>query len=302
MQNAQSLTRPIVILALSLPLVAGAWFVRQYAESIVGPLAVAAGDDIVAVAAPGQLHRLGVDGALRDTHVFTGLPESPEVLALRFDAGLYFANAAFFEEQVLSAVAAKPGVKYVLITGSAINRMDASGEEVVRHLVERLRAADICLFFSGLKNPKRSANRIAKYGLSGWLGIQDTPDELKQWRGAIQRGLEELGTSRSVDGLVICSMLFFVITDKETDQTPRGKASNLLAGTAAQITDKLKRRVDCNEGGWKGRKAIDRMVDSMRNDPWGSPIEWYVDENTVRYHSMGPDEVAQSEDDIDFEV
>src|SRR5262252_9501889 len=75
-------------------------------------------------------------------------------------------------------------------------------------------------------------------------GIQDTPDELKQWRGAIQRGLEELGSSRAVDGLEICSMLFFVITDQETDQTPRGKASNLLAGTAAQITDRLKRYKD----------------------------------------------------------
>ena len=37
------------------------------------------------------------------------------------------------------------------------------------------------IFFSGLKDPKRSANRIAKYGLSGWIGIQDTPDELQQW-------------------------------------------------------------------------------------------------------------------------
>ena len=35
------------------------------------------------------------------------------------------------------------------------------------------------IFFSGLKDPKRSANRIAKYGLSGWIGIQDTPDELQ---------------------------------------------------------------------------------------------------------------------------
>ena len=36
-------------------------------------------------------------------------------------------------------------------------------------------------------------------------------------------------------------MLWFVITDQETDQTPQGKGSNLLAGTAAQVTDKLKR-------------------------------------------------------------
>lgn len=91
------------------------------------------------------------DGALRDVHVHPELPTSPDVLVLRFDAGLYFANAAFFEEQVLDAVAAKPGVKMLLISGASINRMDASGEEVVRHLVERLRASGITVMFSGLK-------------------------------------------------------------------------------------------------------------------------------------------------------
>jgi alkanesulfonate monooxygenase SsuD/methylene tetrahydromethanopterin reductase-like flavin-dependent oxidoreductase (luciferase family) len=97
------------------------------------------------------------------------------------------------------------------------------------------------IFFSGLKDAKRSANRIAKYGLAGWIGIQDSPDELAQWRGAIQRELEELGTSRTIDDLQICSMIWFVITDQETDQTPMGKGSNLMVGTAAQITDTLKR-------------------------------------------------------------
>ena len=97
------------------------------------------------------------------------------------------------------------------------------------------------IFFSGLKDPKRSASRIAKYGLAGWIGIQDAPDGLKQWRGAIQRELEELGSSRSVDDLEICSMLWFVITDQEVDQTPAGKATNLMVGDAAQITDMLKR-------------------------------------------------------------
>jgi alkanesulfonate monooxygenase SsuD/methylene tetrahydromethanopterin reductase-like flavin-dependent oxidoreductase (luciferase family) len=97
------------------------------------------------------------------------------------------------------------------------------------------------IYFSGLKDPKRSASRIAKYGLSGWIGIQDTPEELRQWRGAIARELEELGSSRSIDDLDICSMIWFVITEEETDQTPQGKASNLLAGTVGQITDVLKR-------------------------------------------------------------
>ena len=95
------------------------------------------------------------------------------------------------------------------------------------------------IFSSGLKDPKRSANRIAKYGLAGWIGIQDTPDELRNWRGAIGRELEELG--KSIDDLEVCSMIWFVITDEALDQTPKGKATNLLAGTAAQLTDTLKR-------------------------------------------------------------
>jgi alkanesulfonate monooxygenase SsuD/methylene tetrahydromethanopterin reductase-like flavin-dependent oxidoreductase (luciferase family) len=97
------------------------------------------------------------------------------------------------------------------------------------------------IFFSGLKDAKRAANRVAKYGLSGWIGIQDTPEELQQWRAAIQRELEELGSSHSINDLEICSMIWFVITDQETDQTPQGKLTNLMAGSAAQITEILKR-------------------------------------------------------------
>jgi len=95
------------------------------------------------------------------------------------------------------------------------------------------------IYISGLKDVKRAANRVAKYGLAGWIGIQDTPDELARWRGGIARELEELG--KSVDDIEISSMIWFVITDAEMDQTPAGKGTNLLAGTAGQITDTLKR-------------------------------------------------------------
>ena len=100
------------------------------------------------------------------------------------------------------------------------------------------------IYFSGLKDPKRSAARIAKYDLSGWIGIQDTPTEFVQWRAAIARELEELDGPHTIDDLDMCSMIWFVITDTETDQADlgdQGKATNLLVGTAAQITDRLKR-------------------------------------------------------------
>jgi alkanesulfonate monooxygenase SsuD/methylene tetrahydromethanopterin reductase-like flavin-dependent oxidoreductase (luciferase family) len=95
------------------------------------------------------------------------------------------------------------------------------------------------IFFSGLRDPKRSADRVAKYDLAGWIGIQDTPRELTEWRTAIAQELEERG--RSIDDLEMCSMIWFTISDENTDQTDNGKASNILVGTAEQVTDMLKR-------------------------------------------------------------
>jgi hypothetical protein len=43
-----------------------------------------------------------------------------------------------------------------------------------------------------------------------------------------------------VDDLEICSMLWTVITDAETDQSDNGRVTNLMVGTAGQITDRLK--------------------------------------------------------------
>jgi alkanesulfonate monooxygenase SsuD/methylene tetrahydromethanopterin reductase-like flavin-dependent oxidoreductase (luciferase family) len=95
------------------------------------------------------------------------------------------------------------------------------------------------IWFSGLKDPKRSAKRVAKYNLAGWIGIQDTPEALTTWRSEIARELAELG--RSIDDIELSSMIWFVITDQDMDQTPAGKGTNLLVGSAAQIEDTLKR-------------------------------------------------------------
>lgn len=95
------------------------------------------------------------------------------------------------------------------------------------------------IFFSGLKDPKRAANRIAKYDLSGWIGIQDTPEEFLEWRGPIQQNLEDLGKPDALGKLELCSMYWFVITEEESDQSDLGKGSNILIGTADQITENL---------------------------------------------------------------
>lgn len=108
------------------------------------------------------------DGTLRDIKVNPDLARSKHVVAMRFDGSLYFANVAHFEDAVLEAVAEQPEARYVLIVGDAINQLDASGEEVVAHLVERLRKGGVDIVFSGLK--KQVLDVMRATGLYGTIG------------------------------------------------------------------------------------------------------------------------------------
>ncbi len=98
------------------------------------------------VAILGRFH----DGTLRDAKV-NQLPPSDLVTAVRFDGRLYFANVAYFEDAILEAVANNPEAPYLLIVGEGINEMDASGEEVIRHLVKRMNEIGVVMIFAGLK-------------------------------------------------------------------------------------------------------------------------------------------------------
>ena len=91
------------------------------------------------------------DGTLRDVEINKDIPTDENIVAVRFDGSLYFANVSYFEDAMLKAVAHYPNAKYLLVVGDAINQMDASGEEVLHHLVERLHDNGITVVFSGLK-------------------------------------------------------------------------------------------------------------------------------------------------------
>ncbi len=118
------------------------------------------------------------DGTLRDIKVNPDLPTSPHIIAMRFDGSLYFANISFFEDNVLEMVAAKPNAKFLLVVGDAINQLDASGEEVVHHLVERLREGGIEIVFSGLKKQILDVMRSTDlFDLIGQENIFATEDQ-----------------------------------------------------------------------------------------------------------------------------
>jgi sulfate permease, SulP family len=77
----------------------------------------------------------------------------PEVLGLRPDESLFFANARFLEDHVAAAVAAQPAVRHVVLQCNAINDIDASGLESLQTIDQRLREQGIALHLSEVKGP-----------------------------------------------------------------------------------------------------------------------------------------------------
>ncbi len=73
------------------------------------------------------------------------------IAVLRFDGALFFANASYLDEQVTKFRTEKPDLRYILLDAKGINDMDASGEEALALLVERVRAAGLGFAMSGVK-------------------------------------------------------------------------------------------------------------------------------------------------------
>ena len=75
------------------------------------------------------------------------------VLTLRVDESLYFANARYLEDKIYDMVAARPGLKHVVLMFPAVNEIDLSALESLEAINTRLRDADIRLHLSEVKGP-----------------------------------------------------------------------------------------------------------------------------------------------------
>jgi MFS superfamily sulfate permease-like transporter len=98
------------------------------------------------------------DHALRCT-VTHGLKECERIALVRFDAPLFFANASFLEDQITDRMQAKKGLKHIVIVANGINDIDASGEETLSLLVDRIRSAGLDVSLSGVNE---SVMRVLK--------------------------------------------------------------------------------------------------------------------------------------------
>ncbi len=77
----------------------------------------------------------------------------PEILSLRVDENLFFANAGYLEEYIHSALENNPEVRHLVLMCSACNTIDYSALEVLEAINGHLRNLNITFHLSEVKGP-----------------------------------------------------------------------------------------------------------------------------------------------------
>jgi len=93
----------------------------------------------------------------------------PGLVLFRWDAPLFFANAEFFKERALDAVATSPPpVRWLVVAAEPVTSVDVTACDMVAELDEALHAQGIELCFAELKDPVK--DKLKRFGLYAQLG------------------------------------------------------------------------------------------------------------------------------------
>ena len=77
----------------------------------------------------------------------------PDILSIRVDESLYFANTRALEDRILAEVADRPALKHVILMCPAVNDIDASALESLEAINRRLKDAGVLFHLTEVKGP-----------------------------------------------------------------------------------------------------------------------------------------------------
>jgi SulP family sulfate permease len=91
------------------------------------------------------------DATFRDLEVHPELETCKNIVLIRFDMSLYYANAGYFENKMLAVFADNQDAKFIILDAEGINTLDATGEMVLSQLCERFKVGGVTLLIARMK-------------------------------------------------------------------------------------------------------------------------------------------------------
>ena len=115
---------------------------------------------------------LGRAEGIKGYHDIKRYPDArriPGLVMFRWDAPLFFANAEFFHDRALDAVATSPTpVRWLVVAAEPVTSVDVTSADMLAELDETLRGAGIELCFAEMKDPVK--DKLKRFGLFSRLG------------------------------------------------------------------------------------------------------------------------------------
>nr|WP_093185782.1 sulfate permease [Thiocapsa sp. KS1] len=115
---------------------------------------------------------LGRVAGIKGYHDMTRYPDArriPGLVLFRWDAPLFFANAEFFRDRLLDAVATSPTpVRWVVVAAEPVTSVDVTSADMLAELDETLHAAGIELCFAEMKDPVK--DKLKRFEVFARLG------------------------------------------------------------------------------------------------------------------------------------
>lgn len=131
-------------------------------------------------------------GYLKEENIFRNIkryPEAqvfPDMVVLRVDASLYFANMGFLKDFFLKRLAEKPSIKWVVLDFSGVNDMDGVAIDSLEEMMKSHGEKEIQFIFTDVKGPVRDL--ISKAGWEEKFGrpihyptLHHALRQIRQW-------------------------------------------------------------------------------------------------------------------------
>lgn len=119
----------------------------------------------------------------RNVDRFETVVQRQDLLIIRWDAQLYFANIDFFKEKVTALIQAKSEgeLQAIIINAESINGIDSTAMHALGDLIEDWQRDGLSVYFSGVKGPVRDAmvkgHLIEKVGKANFfMSVQEAVD------------------------------------------------------------------------------------------------------------------------------
>jgi len=138
-----------------------------------------------------ELGRVPGTATFRNVARYQGLVTDPQVVVLRIDGPLYFANAQYLADRLLTLAETREALRAVVVDASAIGDADADGAHALAQARERLASRGVALHLATVRGPVRDL--LTRSGL--WPTMREAGQLHPEVAGAVDAVTGEGGAT-----------------------------------------------------------------------------------------------------------